>query len=97
MPKETKNDYIKWVDGIIRADFLSSSNKPELYDLVKNYQIHRHSKTRRKYKSQKCRFIFGKFFTDHTFVAEHLPNEMPLEEKTAIMRKRKLLLQKVRH
>ena len=85
------------MDGIIRADLPSSNNEPELYDLVKNYQIHRHSKTCRKYKNQKCRFNFGKFFTDHTIVAEPLPSEMPLEEKTAIMNKRKVLLQNVKH
>ena len=34
LTKETKNGYIKWVDGIIRADLPSSNNKPELYDFV---------------------------------------------------------------
>ena len=68
LTKETKNDYIKWMNGIIREDLPSSNNEPELYDLVKNYQIHRHSKTCRKYKNQKCRFNFGKVFTDHTLL-----------------------------
>ena len=97
MTKETKNDYIKWVDGIIGADLPSSNHEPELYNFVKNYQINRHSKTCRKYKNQKCGFNFGKFFTDHTIVAEPLPSETSLEEKTAIMNKRKVLPQKVKH
>ena len=85
------------MDGIIRADLPSSNNEPELYDLVKNCQIHHHSKTCHKCKNQKCRFNFGKCFTDHTIVAETLPSEMPLEEKTAIMNKRKVLLQNIKH
>ena len=95
MTKESKNDFIKWVDDIIRADLPNSNNEPELHDMVNNYQIHCHSKTCCKYKNQKFRFNFTKFFTDRTTVAEPLPSKMPLEEKTAIMNKRKVLLQKV--
>ena len=47
----------------------------ELYDLVKTYQIHHHSKTCRKYKNEKCRFHFGRYFTDHTIIAR--PLEVP--------------------
>ena len=81
LTKETKNEYIKWVDAIIRADLPSSNNEPELCNLVKNYQIYRHSKTCRKYKNQECKFNFGRFFTNHKIVAEPLPSEMPLERR----------------
>ena len=82
------------MDGSIR-DLSNSDNEPELYDLVKNNQTRRHSKTCCKYKNHKCRFNFRKSFTVHRTVADPLPSKMPLEEKTAIMNKRKVLLQKV--
>ena len=97
LTKESKNDYITWVNGIIRADLPISNNETGQYHLVKNYQIQCHSKTCRKYKNQICRFNFEKLFTDHTTVAKPLPSEISLEEKTTIMNKRKVLLQKVNH
>ena len=39
---------------------------PELYELIKKYQTHSHSKTCRKYKNIACRLNFGQFFTDST-------------------------------
>lgn len=48
----------------------------ELYELVKKYQTHNHSKTCRKYENIACRFEFGHFFTDTTIVAEPLPEDM---------------------
>ena len=67
--------------GIIKADLPNSNNEPELYDLVKNYQIHHHSKTCHKYKNQKCRVSFRTFFIDQAIVAEPPPSEKPLAEK----------------
>ena len=54
-------------------------NKKLLLEMVKTFQIHRHSKTCRKYRNQKCRFHFVKFFSDRRIVAEPLPDDM-LEE-----------------
>ena len=48
--------------------------KPEFHELVKLYQLHRHSKTCRKYKNEACRFKFGKFFSKETPLAEPLPD-----------------------
>ena len=43
---------------------------PDLHELVKLYQFHRHSKTCHKYKNEVCRFHFGKFFSKQTIVAK---------------------------
>ena len=45
----------------------------ELFEFVKTFQVHRHSKTCSKHRNDKCRFNFGKFFTYRTIVAEPLP------------------------
>ena len=63
--------------------------KPELHELVKLYQLHRHSETCTKYKNDVCRFKFGKFFSKETLVAEPLPYSMPEEVKILVLSKRK--------
>ena len=69
----------------------------ELHELVKLYQLHRYSRTCRKYKNEACRFKFRKFFAKGTLVTEPLPESMPEEMKVLITRKRNEILQKVKH
>ena len=53
----------------------------QLFELVKTFQLHRHSKTSRKYHNEKCWFHFGRFFSHWTIAAELLPDNMPEETK----------------
>ena len=76
--------------------YLKKKEKPELHELVKLYQLHRHSKTCRKYKNETCRFKFGKFFSKETLVAEPLLESMPEEVKVLVLSKRKEILLKVK-
>ena len=74
-PKLTKfniGEYTKWVDIIVRSDL--PVNEPILFERVKTYQIHHHSKTCRKYRDEKCRFHFGKTFTVCTIIAHNIPH-----------------------
>ena len=64
---ETIHEYSEFIDKIIKCD-LPEDKTSELFDLVKTYQIHRHSKSCRKYKNQSCRYHFGKFFTERTII-----------------------------
>ena len=68
------------------------SQDPELYELVKTYQKHSHSKTCRKYKNIKCRFNFGHFFTNKTIVDEPLSDDLNPEEKTSTIDRQKEIL-----
>ena len=54
---------------VIRTDLPDPSSEPDLHEFVKTYQIHRHSKTCRKYRNEKCTLHFGKFFTSRTIIA----------------------------
>ena len=74
----------------------NSVSEKELFKLVKTFQVHRHSKTCRRYRNDKCRFIFGKLFTDRTIVAEPLPEDMPEEIKNQVLKNRSDLLSKVK-
>lgn len=50
LTKETKQEYIDYVDQHVQAYLPDRDTDPELYELVKKYQTHSHSKTCRKYK-----------------------------------------------
>ena len=66
---------------VIRSDLPDPNNDPALLELVKTYQIHCHSKTCRKYRNEKCRFRFGKFFTNKTIIAQSLADSVPPDVK----------------
>lgn len=84
------------MDNVVHASLPDENIDPILYNLVRTYQLHRHSKTCRKYKNQVCRFRFGKFFSKRTIIAEPLPSDMPGFEKKTIHSKRKELLDRVK-
>ena len=42
-------------------------SEPELYEQVKAYQIHSHSRACRKYKKKDCRFNYGNFFQQRQY------------------------------
>ena len=58
---ENIGEYTDWVDGLIKVDLQNPETDSSLYELGKAYQIHRHLKSCRKYKNDKCRFNFGCF------------------------------------
>ena len=86
---DNKEEYVAFVDQIVHAFLPDRNENPELHELVKLYQLHRHSKTCRKYKNEVCRFKFGKFFTKETLVGEPLPGSMAEEMKVLVLRKKK--------
>ena len=61
---ENIDKYIVSVDAIISTDLSDPVYDAVLYELVKTYQVHHHSKSCKKYKDGKCRFHFGRFFTE---------------------------------
>ena len=69
--------------------YLKKKEKPELHELVKLHQLHRHSKTCRKYKNEAFRFKFGKFFSKEKLVAKPLPENLAEEVKMLVLSKRK--------
>ena len=67
----TIDSYIEWLDKMISAELPNVAEEPELFELVKTYQLHRHSKTCRKYKNESYRFHFGRFFTEKKSLVNH--------------------------
>ena len=100
MPKlETMNtrDFVNFVDQTVKCDRPDKGENPELFDLVRTYQIHSHSRSCRKYKNIDCRHSFGKYFTNRIIVAEPLSEDFSADQKNVILGMRKTTLSKVKH
>ena len=96
LSENTVDDYVAFVDKKVHASLPNKNENPDLHELVKLYQLHRHSKTCHKYKNEVCRFHFGKFFSKQTIVAKPLPSDMPESIKHSVLVKRKEILSKVK-
>ena len=96
LTSDNKSEYICHVDDKINVSMPTSQNSPCLLELVRTYQLHRHSKTCRKYKNTDCRFNFGKFFSERTIISEPLPEAMDPDQKQAILLFQRDLLSKVK-
>ena len=96
LTKDNIDEYVRFVDVIIKAYVPDVEENSELHNLVTTCQIHSHSKSCRKYKNQSCRYHFGRFFTNRTIIAVPLPEDLPLETKTVIVEQCDLLLSKVK-
>ena len=96
-PKLTKSNLdecIGWVDNVMRSDRPDPYSEPDLSELVKTYQIQRHSKTCHKYRNENCRCPFGSFSTNRTIIAQPLSDSLPVVDKNEIMENRNFLLTK---
>ena len=92
----TIDSYIERLDKMISAELPNVEEEPGLFELVKTYQLHRHSNTCKKYKNESCRFHFGRFFTEKTIIGKPLPGNLPEEERKNILAWRERILKKVK-
>ena len=63
---------------------------------MKTFQIHCHSQPCPKYKNSKCRFTFGRFFTDKTIISIPLQHTLNQVDKFGILSKRNNILGQVK-
>ena len=81
-----ETEYIAFTEKkSISAHLPDPVEQPELFELVKLYQIHSHARTSWKYKKNKCRFSSGRFFTDRTIISKPLNSDIPQDERDKIM------------
>ena len=86
--------YKSFVERTKNAVLPDPESEPDLFELVKLYQIHSHSRTCWKYKKNKYKFSYGRFFTDRTIISKPLDPSLDLEERHQILDSRKSLLEK---
>ena len=67
-----------------------------MFTLVKTFQIHSHSRTCWKYKKNKCRFSYVRFFSDRTIISKPLDYSLSSEQKSDMMNWRRTVLGKVK-
>ena len=85
LSKDNVVEYTQFINGIVKAFVPDIHENPELFDLVTTYQVHCHYKSCRKYKNEKSRHHFGKFFTERTIISLPLPNHLPDTVKNIIL------------
>ena len=90
------NEYAEFLDSVVCGNLPSEEGDLHLYQSVKPFQIHFHSKTCRKYKNSKCRFKFGRFFTDKTIISIPLQHTLNQVDKFGILSKRNNILGQVK-
>ena len=75
---------MQFIDGIVKAFVLSLNKNPELFHLVKTYQVHSHSQSCRKYKNENLCDHFRNFFADHTIASVPLQDDLPEQQKKTV-------------
>ena len=80
----------KWISCSLKT------GNPLLDQVVKEVNVHRHSKSCKKYGTN-CRFNFPRLPSDETLIASPLPSDMPEDERTNKMSAAKDVLEKVRN
>ena len=96
LSEKTIEFYTEWLDQMISAELQDKSSKPTMFELVKNFQLHRHSKSYQKFSNGKSRFNFCRFFTERTIVAKLLSERLTEHEKAEIIFVRSTILNKVK-
>ena len=91
------DEYLSFVDKIVHAYLRNTNENPDLHELVKLYQFHRHSKTCCKYGNDGCRLHFVKFFSNQIRVTKPLPSDMLEYMKHSVLSKQKDILSKVKN
>ena len=81
---------------MIRTVAPEADKGTELLDLLKNSQIHRHTKTCHKFKNKCCRFHSERYFTYHTIIAEPLASTIGADVKVSLIEKINKVLRKVK-
>ena len=89
---QNETAYIEFTQKTINAKLPDYLIDPELFELVKTYQVNGHSRTCWKYKKNECRFSYGRYFTEKTIIAKPLDSKLSNGEKQRVLTWRSTLL-----
>ena len=80
----------KWVSVSLENE------NPQLNQVVKDVNCHKHTQSCRKYKNQKCRFNFPRFPSDRTRFSNPLPDDLSEDERKEMINEYKAILTKAK-
>ena len=63
---QNETAYTEFIEKTINTQLSDHLKDLELFELVKTYQVHAHSVSCWKCSNNKCRFSFGRYFTEKT-------------------------------
>ena len=93
---QNETAYVECIEKTINAQLPDRLKDLELFELVKTYQVHAHSRTCWKYNENECRFLYGQYFTEKSIIAKPLDCKLSNNEKQEILTWRSALLKQVK-
>ena len=78
---ENETSHIEFIEKTIRAQLPDHLSNPELFELVKTYQVHAHSRICWKYNKNERRFSYGPYFSEKTITTKPLDCKFSSDEK----------------
>ena len=85
---ENETGYIEFIEKTINTQLPDHLKDLELFELVKTYQIHVHSRTCWKYKKNDCHFSYGRYLLRRPLSLNHLILNL------AIMKRKRFYMKK---
>ena len=87
---------IEFIKKIINAQLPGYLKDPELFQLVKTYYVHAHTRTCLKYNKNECLFSYGRYFTEKSIIAKPHDSKPSNDEKKKFLTWRNALLKQVK-
>ena len=88
--------YIEYIEKTINGQLPGYSNDPELFELLKTYQVPAHSRTCWKYSKNECYFFYVRYFTEKTIIAKQIDSKFNDDEKKDILTWRNMSIRQVK-
>ena len=93
---ENEAAYIYLIEKAINAQLSNHLKDPKVFELVKAYQVHAHSRTCWKYSKNECRLSYRRYFTEGEILAKPLDCRFSSDEKQKVLAWRNTLLRQVK-
>ena len=92
--KYDKTTVIELIDKWVSCSLHTADE--DLNRIIREVNVHHHTKSCKKYKKKNCRFNFPKFPSDETLIASPLPDTIPEAERNVKLKNTKAILEKVK-
>ena len=88
--------YTEFIEKTTNGQLPKHMSDQELFELVKTYQVHVHSRSSWKYNKNDCCFSCGCYFTEKAIITNLLDCKFSNDENTEVLTLRNTLLKQVK-